>query len=144
MSVLSELFKECPQVKVLEIFAENSDKMLYLTEIGEKTNITKITVADHINKLLMEGIIEKKEKVGRKQYYQLNKYNPKAKIILSLVKHIEDKHLGELIEKEIMADTEISTSEVSTNNKFISSYSPTSSSSGCEHMKINSTRKQDF
>ena len=143
MSVISEIFEECPQVKILEVFAENSEKMLYLTEIGEISGITKITVADHINKLLMEGIIEKKEKVGRKQYYQLNKDNPKAKI-LSLVKHIEDKHLEEFIEKEIMDDIETSTSEVSTTEDFISLYSPTSSSSECEHMNINSTRKQDF
>lgn len=136
MFVLSSIFGECSQVKILEAFAIDPEKMLYLTEIEGMTGITKITIADHINKLLKEGIVEKKEKVGRKQYYQLNKDNHKVQVILSLVKHIKDNHLEELIEKDVVNDNEIS--KISTNNNYINMYH-TQSSSGYRDININST-----
>ncbi len=100
MYVLSELFGNCPQVKIVETFAENYDDMLSGPDIARMTGVTKATVYAHINKLLKEDIIRKAKKVGKTQLYQFNSDNPKAKIILMLERFIVSERLEKLIEKE--------------------------------------------
>ena len=97
MPVLSEIFGDCPQIKILETFAENYNDKLYAADIVRMTDVSKVTVSNHINKLLEEGIIEKKEKAGTIQFYQLNMNNPKAKIILLLERFIVSERLGKLV-----------------------------------------------
>ena len=97
MPVLSEIFGDCPQIKILETFAENYSDKLYAADIVRMTDVSKVTVSNHINKLLEEGIIEKKEKAGTIQFYQLNMNNPKAKIILLLERFIVSERLGKLV-----------------------------------------------
>ncbi len=100
MYVLSELFGNCPQVKIVETFAENYDDTLSGPDIARMTGVTKATVYAHINKLLKEDIIRKAKKVGKTQLYQFNSDNPKAKIILMLERFIVSERLEKLIEKE--------------------------------------------
>ncbi|MDD5473127.1 MAG: helix-turn-helix domain-containing protein [Candidatus Methanoperedens sp.] len=100
MYVLSELFGNCPQVKIVETFAENYDDTLSGPDIARMTGVTKATVYAHINKLLKEDIIRKVRKVGKTQLYQLNNDNPKAKIVLMLERFIVSERLGKLVEKE--------------------------------------------
>ncbi len=100
MYVLSELFGNCPQVKIVETFAENYDDTLSGPDIARMTGVTKATVYAHINKLMKEDIIRKVRKVGKTQLYQLNNDNPKAKIILILERFIVSERLGKMIEKE--------------------------------------------
>jgi len=100
MYILSELFGDCPQVKIVETFAENHDDSLSGPEIARMTGVTKATVYVHIDKLLKEDIIRKVRKVGKTQLYQLNNDNPKAKIILMLERFIVSERLGKLVEKE--------------------------------------------
>lgn len=100
MYVLSELFGNCPQVKIVETFAENYDDTLSGPDIARMTGVTKATVYAHINKLMKEDIIRKVRKVGKTQLYQLNNDNPKAKIILILERFIVSERLGKMMEKE--------------------------------------------
>lgn len=100
MYVLSELFGNCPQVKIVETFAENYDDTLSGPDIARMTGVTKATVYAHINKLLKEDIIRKAKKVGKTQLYQFNSDNPKAKIILMLERFIVSERLEKLIDKE--------------------------------------------
>ena len=100
MYVLSELFGDCPQVKIVETFAENHDDSLSGPDITRMTGVTKATVYAHINKLLKEDIIRKVRKVGKTQLYQLNNNNPKAKIILMLERFIVSERLGKLVDTE--------------------------------------------
>jgi DNA-binding transcriptional ArsR family regulator len=97
MSILSEIFGDCPQIKIVETFAENYNDKLFVADIVRMTDVSKVTVSNHINKLLEEGIIEKKEKTGPIQFYQLNMNNPKAKIILLLERFIVSERLEKLI-----------------------------------------------
>ncbi len=100
MYVLSELFGNCPQVKIVETFAENHDDSLSGPDIARMTGVTKATVYAYINKLLKEDIIRKVRKVGKTQLYHLNNDNPKAKIILMLERFIVSERLGKMIKKE--------------------------------------------
>jgi len=100
MYVLSELFGDCPQVKIVETFAENYDDTLSGPDIARMTGVTKATVYSHINKLLKEDIIRKVRRVGKTQLYQLNNDNPKAKIVLMLERFIVSERLGKLVETE--------------------------------------------
>ena len=100
MYVLSELFGDCPQVNIVETFAENHEDTLSGPDIARMTGVTKATVYVHIDKLLKEDIIRKVRKVGKTQLYQLNNDNPKAKIILMLERFIVSERLGKLVEKE--------------------------------------------
>ncbi len=100
MYVLSELFGDCPQVNIVETFAENHEDTLSGPDISRMTGVTKATVYAHINRLLKEGIIIKAKKVGKTQLYQLNNDNPKAKIILMLERFIVSERLGKMIKKE--------------------------------------------
>lgn len=92
--VLSELFGNCPQVKIVETFAEYYDDTLSGSDIVQMTGVSKATVYSHIDKLLKEDIIEKAEKVGKTQLYQLNSKNPKAKIVLILERFIVAERLS--------------------------------------------------
>jgi biotin operon repressor len=100
MYVLSELFGDCPQVNIVETFAENHEETLSGSDISRMTGVTKATVYAHINRLLKEGIIIKAKKVGKTQLYQLNNDNPKAKIIVMLERFIVSERLGKMMKKE--------------------------------------------
>jgi len=100
MYLLSELFGECPQVKIVETFAENYNEELSGPDIARMTGVTKATVYSHINKLLKEDIVRKVKKVGKTQLYQLNNDNPKSMMILMLERFIVSERLGKLMEKE--------------------------------------------
>jgi len=119
MPVLSEIFEECPRVRIIEIFSEKQDEMLCLTDIERSTGITRTTIANHISKLLKEGIIEKKIKNGRKQFYQLNVLNPKVKILLRLEDVIISEKLGDLIKENEVEYTE--KSEIKSENTMLNS-----------------------
>jgi len=100
MYILSELFGSCPEVKIVETFAEYHDDTLSGADIIEMTDVAKGTVYSHINKLLREGIIIKVDEIGKTKLYQLNYENPKAKIILILERFIVSERLDKLVEKE--------------------------------------------
>ena len=97
MRVLSELFNDSMQLKIIEAFTEKPEERLYVADISRATGVAKITVMRHIKTLLEEGIILKAGKAGQVQFYQLNMENPKAKIILLLESYILKEKLNELL-----------------------------------------------
>ncbi|MCD4845501.1 MAG: winged helix-turn-helix domain-containing protein [Methanosarcinales archaeon] len=114
MSVLSEIFGNCPQMKIIETFAENYNDKLYAADIVRMTDVHKATVHSHLNKLVDEGLIEKKEKIGNIQFYQLNLDNPKAKMILMLESYIVSERLEKLAIEDLGKEIEVSSSTLTT------------------------------
>lgn len=101
MFVLSEIFGDCPQVRIVEAFVENFEEELTVPEISDMTNLAKATVYKHIEKLEFQELILKKRKIGRTWLYQLNLENPKA-IMLSMLENyivsekLKDSHTIDL------------------------------------------------
>lgn len=122
MSVLSEIFGNCPQMKIIETFAENYNDKLYVADIVRMTDVHKATVNSHLNKLLDEGLIEKKDKIGNIQLYQLNLNNPKAKMLLMLENYIVSERLEKLDLKDINEEIAISTSKLLTSEPSASKF----------------------
>ena len=123
MSVLSELFGNCPQMKIIETFAENYNDKLYAADIVRMTDVHKATVHSHLNKLLSKGLIVKKEKIGNIQLYQLNFDNPKAKMILMLESYIVSERLEKLILEDAENETDVATSKISISESVASNTS---------------------
>ena len=95
MYVLSKIFGDCPQAKILEVFADYFDVELSIPDILWLIDIPKTTVCSHINKLLDERIISEGDKVGNTQFYHLNHEKTEVKIIVSLVNYIVTEKLAE-------------------------------------------------
>ena len=57
MYILSSLFGDCPEVKIVETFAEYYDDVLSGSDIAQMTDVSKATVYSHIRQLLKEGIV---------------------------------------------------------------------------------------
>ena len=120
MSVLSEIFGNCPQVKIIETFAENYNDKLYAADIVRMTDVHKATVHSHLNKLLGEGFIVKKEKIGNVQLYKLNLDNPKAKMLLMLERYIVSERLEKLIMEDAENENDVAASKISISGSIAS------------------------
>jgi len=57
MFVLSKIFGDCPQVKILEVFADHFDEELSIPDIIWLTDIPKTTIYSYVSKLVDENIL---------------------------------------------------------------------------------------
>src|SRR3990167_3873911 len=99
MFVLSKIFGEYPQVKILEVFADHFDEELSIRDIIWLTDMSKTIVYKYINKLLDEKILLKGDKIGDTQFYCLNKQKQEVQIVVSLVNYIFSEKLDERLEE---------------------------------------------
>lgn len=100
MFVLSKIFGDCPQVKILEVFADHFDEELSIPDIIWLTDMPKTTIYSYVRKLLDEKILIEGEKIGKTQLYNLNNKKEEVKIVLSLVNYIVSEKLAEKLEKK--------------------------------------------
>jgi len=84
MGILTKLLGASPRVAVVEAFAENSDEVLSVPEIVRITGVSKRAVYIHVRKLLKDGMLVMKDRVGKCDYYQLNKTDPRGKAVVYL------------------------------------------------------------
>jgi DNA-binding IclR family transcriptional regulator len=99
MFVLSKIFGEYPQVKILEVFADHFDEELSISDIMWLTDMPKTTVKQYISKLLDEKILLKGGEVVNTQLYCLNKQKQEVQIVVSLVNYIVSEKLAERLEE---------------------------------------------
>lgn len=100
MFVLSKIFGDCPQVKILEVFADHFDEELSIPDIIWLTDMPKTTIYSYVSKLIDEKILLKGNKVGKTQLYHLNNKKQEVKIVLSLVNYIVSEKLAERLEEK--------------------------------------------
>ncbi|MFQ5951767.1 MAG: hypothetical protein ACE5KH_06770 [Candidatus Geothermarchaeales archaeon] len=95
MYVLTDLFGDCPHVKVIEVLAENAGFDISRPEIHSEIGGSKTTVYSHIEQLLKGGIVRETRKVGRTQLYTLNLSDPRARLVVYLENLIVTEKLEE-------------------------------------------------
>lgn len=100
MFVLSKIFGDCPQAKILEVFAEHIDEELSIPDIIWLTDMPKTTIYSYVRKLLDEKILIEGDKIGKTQLYNLNNDKEEVKIVLSLVNYIVSEKLAEKLEEK--------------------------------------------
>lgn len=99
MFVLSKIFGDCPQVKILEVFADHFEEELSIPDIIWITDMPKTTIYSYVDKLLEEKILLEGEKVGKTQFYHLNIEKQEVQIVISLVNYIVSEKLDEKLEE---------------------------------------------
>lgn len=100
MFVLSKIFGDCPQVKMLEVFADHFDEELSIPDIIWLTDIPKSTIYDYVRELVDEKILLEGKKIGKTQLYHLNNKKEEVKIIITLVNYIVSEKLAEKLEEK--------------------------------------------
>lgn len=82
--MLTKIFGECSQVKLIDFLVAHPWSEFSKTELAEGAQIARPTVYKLLDKLLGENIIIKTKKVGNIQLYQTNRNSPVIKHISSL------------------------------------------------------------
>lgn len=77
-----KIFGENPQTKIIDFLADHPDYDYTITEISEKTRVSKPTAYKVIRNLLKEELIIVSRKIGRSKLYKLNTRNEIVKTIL--------------------------------------------------------------
>jgi len=97
MYVLTPLFGNYYQSKIIEVFLENNDEELSIPEIIEIAETSRGSTYKYLDYLVKEKIIKKIRKIGKTQLYRLNLRHPTTKILLLL----EHERFTENIERLI-------------------------------------------
>ena len=77
-----KIFGENPQTKILDFLADHPDYDYTITELAEKTGVSKPTIYKVIRNLLKEGLVVVNRKIGRTKLYKLNTRSEIVKTIL--------------------------------------------------------------
>lgn len=75
-SLFLKQFGDTPQLRVIDFFIDNSIFDFPLTEIARESNVSYNSLKSFINDFLKNGFIIKTRKVGKSDYYKINKENP--------------------------------------------------------------------
>ena len=86
-----KIFGESPQTKILDFLADHPDYDYTITELAEKTGVSKPTTYKVIRNLLKEELIIISRKIGKSKLYKLNTRNEIVKTILKFEFEIAKK-----------------------------------------------------
>ncbi|PIO08433.1 hypothetical protein COU59_01450 [Candidatus Pacearchaeota archaeon CG10_big_fil_rev_8_21_14_0_10_34_12] len=75
-SLFLRQFGDTPQLRVMDFFIENSIFDFPLTEIAREGNVSYNSLKSFIDDFLKMGFVVKTRKVGKSDYYRINKENP--------------------------------------------------------------------
>ena len=82
-SLFLEQFGDTPQLRVIDFFIENSIFDFPLTEIAKESNVSYNSLKIFIGDFLKNRFLIKTRKVGKSDYYKINKENP---FVLNLIR----------------------------------------------------------
>jgi len=100
MGSFTNLFGKSPRVVVVEAFAENPESELSVPEIQRISGKNKRSLYAHIEKLLHEGIIIKKRKEGKCQFFGFNPEDPRGEALIFLESMLVKGNLEQQIKKD--------------------------------------------
>ncbi len=91
--MLTRIFGDCSQVKVIDFLVAHPWSEFSKTELADGAQITRPTLYKLLDKLLDENLIIETKKVGNAQLYQTNREYPVIKYISSLQGLLADMEL---------------------------------------------------
>jgi predicted transcriptional regulator len=101
--MLTDLFGDYPQVRVLDFLVESRSFDYSITDIARMSNVARPTLYEMIEELLEMGIIEETRRSGNARMFALNKKNDVVKSLSKFDLELSKK----LVRKELVRqDTE--------------------------------------
>lgn len=88
--LLTEIFGECPKVKLIDLLISNPQSEYTKTDMAGYSGIARSTVYGILDELEEYGIVKQTKKVGRSQLYQLNREADLTKLISAFNRGLED------------------------------------------------------
>lgn len=74
-SLFLKQFGDTPQLRVIDFFIDNSIFDFPLTEIAKESNVSYNSLKSFIDNFLKNGFLIKTRKIGKSDYYKINKEN---------------------------------------------------------------------
>lgn len=108
MELLSRIFHEYYQAKIIEILLENHNEEFSISEVMRMADTAQGSTYNYMKFLNKEGLIEETRKIGNVQLYRLNKKNDYIKAFILFEHYLVTSKLDEKIkekEKEISIKT---------------------------------------
>lgn len=97
--VLTDLFGESDECRILEVFVENPECELSSTEIMHLADVgSRKAVYAHITRLMYNDVIMLAGRDGNIEMYKLNCDNTMAKILITLERTMASMRLGRLLD----------------------------------------------
>ena len=82
-SLFLKQFGDTPQLRVIDFFLDNSIFDFPLTEIARESNVSYNSLKSFIDDFLKSNFLVKTRKVGKSDYYKINKEN---NFVLNLIR----------------------------------------------------------
>lgn len=105
MEVLTQIFGNCSQVKIIDFLVAHPWSEFSKTELADGAKIARPTVYKLLDSLLKENLVIEDKKVGNIQLYKINRESPIIKHISrlqSLLADIELERQKESFDEEII------------------------------------------
>ncbi|MGZ7096723.1 MAG: hypothetical protein ACXVHU_09660 [Methanobacterium sp.] len=102
--MLTEIWGQCPKVKVIDLFISNPQSEYTKTDIANYSGVARSTVYGVIDQLQEYKIIKPTKKVGRSQLYQANVESEITKLIAAFQISFEDMEMDKEVNKKEISD----------------------------------------
>jgi len=98
-SVILETFGESPFIKVLDFFLTYPSFDYSKTQVADEIGISRITIEKIWKQLIKREIIVKTRTIGKAEMYQLNRENPRVKILMKIGLELSSSYFEEVKHK---------------------------------------------
>jgi len=98
-SIFLETFGESPFIKVLDFFLTFPSFDYSKTQVADEIGISRITIEKIWKQLIKREIIVKTRTIGKAEMYQLNRENPRVKILMKIGLELSSSYFEEVKHK---------------------------------------------
>jgi len=100
-SLFIETFGKSPFIKVLDFFLTYPTFDYSKTQVADEIGISRITIKKIWKELVKKEIIVKTRTLGNAEMYQLNRENPRVKVLMKTALELSFSYLDKLKSKEV-------------------------------------------